>query len=138
MCNIVGIPNRVDDCFEKHYMCNTVRILILYIRRCVYVCMCVYLYVYMCVYVYVCVGVYVQIHMYIFEEWFFFSLFSFLFCVPYSCLPTVSLEVDVQTLKPPSARPRTGKHVRVGYNNKKNLKKKKKKKNQSITAQKSQ
>ena len=32
-------------------MCNTVRILILYIRRCVYVCMCVYLYVYMCVYV---------------------------------------------------------------------------------------
>ena len=63
-------------------------------------------------------GVYVQIHMYIFEEWFFFSLFSFLFCVPYSCLPTVSLEVDVQTLKPPSARPRTGKYVRVGYNKK--------------------
>ena len=84
---------------------------------------CVYLYVYMCVYVYVCVGVYVQIHMYIFEEWFFFSLFSFLFCVPYSCLPTVSLEVDVQTLKPPSARPRTGKHVRVGYNKKKKKKK---------------
>ena len=42
------------------------------------------------------------------------SLFSFLFCVPYSCLPTVSLEVDVQTLKPPGAKPRTGKYVRVG------------------------
>ena len=113
-------------------MCDTVRILILYIRRCVYVCTCVYLYVYMCVYVYVCVGVYVQIHMYIFEEWFFFSLFSFLFCVPYSCLPTVSLEVDVQTLKPPSARPRTGKHVRVGYNKKNKINKKKKKKKKTL------
>ena len=100
-------------------MCNTVCILILYICRCVYVCMCVYLcvyiYIYVCVYVYVCVGVYVQIHMHIFEECFFFSLFSFLFCVPYSCLPTVSLEVEVQTLKPPGAKPRTGKYVRVGY-----------------------
>ena len=109
-------------------MCNTVCILILYIRRCVYVCTCVYLYVYMCVYVYVCVGVYVQIHMYIFEEWFFFSLFSFLFCVPYSCLPTVSLEVDVQTLKPPSARPLNWEVCKSGVQFKKKKKKKKKKK----------
>ena len=65
-------------------------------------------------YVWVCM--YRYMYMYIFEEWFFFSLFSFLFCVPYSCLPTVSLEVDVQTLKPPSASPQTGKYVRVGYN----------------------
>ena len=87
------------------------------------ICTCVYSYVYMCAYLYVCVGVYVQIHMYILEEW--FSSLSFLFYVPYSCLRTVSLEVDVQTLKSPSASPRTGKYVRVGYNKKKKKKKKK-------------
>ena len=65
-------------------MCNTVRILILYIRRCVYVCTCVYLYVYMCVYVYVCVGVYVQIHMYILRSG--FSSLSFLFFSVYLIL----------------------------------------------------
>ena len=72
----------------------------IYMQVCI--CMCVYLYVYIhvCVYVYVCVGVYVQIHMYIFEGCFFLLSLSVLFCVPYSCLPTVSLEVDVQTLKP--------------------------------------
>ena len=100
-------------------ICAILYVFLFYIYAGVYMYVRVYLYVYICVYVYVCVGVYVQIHMYIFEKWFFFSLFSFLFCVPYSCLPTVSLEVDVQTLKPPSARPRTGKHVRVGYNKKK-------------------
>ena len=109
-------------------ICAILYVFLFYIYAGVYmyvrVCICMYI----CVCTCVCVGVYVQIHMYIFEEWFFFSLFSFLFCVPYSCLPTVSLEVDVQTLKPPSARPRTGKYVRVGYNNKKKKKKKKKKK----------
>ena len=89
----------------------------MYVRVCIcmYICVCTYMYVWVCMYRYICI---------FFEEWFFFSLFSFLFCVPYSCLPTVSLEVDVQTLKPPSARPRTGKHVRVGYNKKKKKKKK--------------
>ena len=79
---------------------------------CIYVCVCI------CMCGCVCTDTYV-----FFEEWFFFSLFSFLFCVPYSCLPTVSLEVDVQTLKPLSARPRTTKyvHVRVGYNKKKDM-----------------
>ena len=64
-----------------------------------------------CMYRYICICL---------RSVFFFSLsrslFSFLFCVPYSCLPTFSLEVDVQTLKPPGAKPRTGKYIRVGYN----------------------
>ena len=81
---------------------------------------CVFVCIYVCVRICMCGCVCTDTYVY-FEEWFFFSLFSFLFCVPYSCLPTVSLEVDVQTLKPPSARPRTGKHVRVGYNKKKKL-----------------
>ena len=71
------------------------------------------MYVWVCMYRYICIFLRSG-----------FSSLSFLFCVPYSCLPTVSLEVDVQTLKPPSARPRTAKYVRVGYNY--NLKKKKK------------
>ena len=110
-------------------MCNNVCILIIYICRCVYVCMCVYLYVYICVYISkglqcaLCVYIYMYVWVCMYRficiilrgVFFSLSLFSFLFCVPYSCLPTVSLEVDVQTLKPPGAKPRTGRYVRVGY-----------------------
>ena len=76
------------------------------------VCICMYIYVWVCMYRYICI--------FLRSDFFFslslsLSLSLFLFCVPYSCLPTVSLEVDVQTLKPPSAKPRTGKYVRVGY-----------------------
>ena len=69
-----------------------------------------------------CVYVSVHIHICIFlrSVFSFLSLVSFLFCAPYSCLPTVSLEVDVQTLKPPGAKPLTGKYVRVGYNSNNN------------------
>ena len=120
MCNIVRIPNRVNDCLNNT-ICAILYVFLLYIYicRCVYVCMCVYLYVYICV----CIYMYVWVCMYrficiILRSGFFLALFPFLFCVPYSCLPTVSLEVDVQTLKPPGAKPRTGKYVRVGYKKK--------------------
>ena len=79
-------------------------------------------------YVWVCMYRYIGI---ILRTGFFLALsLFFLFCVPHSCLPTVSLEVDVQTLKPPGAKPRTGKYVRVGY--KIYIKKKKKKKKKKV------
>ena len=122
-CAILYVYLFVSMIVLSNTICAILYVLLfyIYICRCVYVCM----YVYVCVWgrgvyvhIHMYIFVYVQIHMYIFEEWFFFSLFSFLFCVPHSCLPTVSLEVDVQKLKPPSAKPRTGKYVRVGYNKK--------------------
>ena len=73
---------------------------------------CVFVCIYVCVRICMCGCVCTDTYVYFLRSG--FSSLSFLFCVPYSCLRTVSLELDVQTLKPPSARPRTGKYVRVG------------------------
>ena len=63
------------------------------------------MYVWVCMYRYICIFLRSD-----------FSSLSFLFFSVYLILALLfSLEVDVQTLKPPSARPRT---MRVGYNKK--------------------
>ena len=120
-CAILYVNLIVSMIVLSNTICAILYVFLFYIYAGVYMYVCVYLYVYICVciymYVWVCMYRYICIFL---RSVFFFSLsfFSFLVCVPYSCIPTVPLEVDVQTLKPPGAKPRTGKYVRVGYKKK--------------------